>query len=505
MGVMDGTTIVLGVVAVLGCGAAIWLAIGRARLSAEAAGERAGRMAAEGQREAERAERERVVAQLDQMRESHAKASGERIRLDGELAAEKEQHQTTRQTLSEQARRDIEATEERLQAEIAHVEEIAREKLESVEREKRAIKEQLAEFDQQLQKAFGHLAAQALQTNSTEFLKLAGQAMEAKAKQAEGDLGKRQVALDEQSKAILSVLQKTDEKLTAIEKDRIGAYSGLTEQVRAMLETSQGLRTETGRLVQALRKPEVRGRWGEIQLERVVEIAGMKSYCDFATQESNRDAEGRLMRPDMTVRLPNERMLAVDAKTNIAAYMEAIEAPTPETAAAAMDRFARHVSEQVQQLSRKNYWSQFEGSPQFVVMFIPGDQFIDAALQRDEGLIERAAHANVIIASPSTLIGLLKAVVVGWREKQVQEDAQALLKLGRELHQRGAVFLDHLDGLGGALGGAVEKYNKAVGSFQQNLVPTLRRFEQSAKSEKELPEVTEIEVMPRSLDVKRLG
>lgn len=476
-------TIVLGVLAVAGCGAAVWLALGRARLSADAAGERAGRVGVERERDAARAERDNVARELKGVNDQLTEVKEKRATLSSELVA-----------VREEMKKAVEAAED-----------VAKVKQESVKRERDAIDVKLTEFDAKLKTAFGDLAAQALKSNSGEFLKLAGQAMDAKTKQAEGDLGKRQVALDEQSKAILSVLQKTDEKLTAIEKDRIGAYSGLTEQVRAMLETSQGLRTETGRLVQALRKPEVRGRWGEIQLERVVEIAGMKSYCDFATQESNRDSEGRLMRPDMTVRLPNERMLAVDAKTNIAAYMEAIEAPTPEAAAAAMDRFARHVSEQVQQLSRKNYWSQFEGSPQFVVMFIPGDQFIDAALQRDEGLIERAAHANVIIASPSTLIGLLKAVVVGWREKQVQEDAQALLKLGRELHQRGAVFLDHLDGLGGALGGAVEKYNKAVGSFQQNLVPTLRRFEQSAKSEKDLSEVTEIEVMPRSVDVKKLG
>ncbi|TVQ32577.1 MAG: DNA recombination protein RmuC [Phycisphaeraceae bacterium] len=350
--------------------------------------------------------------------------------------------------------------------------------------------------------SFRSLAGEALQSSNEQFLALAKKTFEAERERSQAEIDKRRDAVDQLVKPIAETLKKTDEKLAALEKERGAAYAGLTEQVRAIAESNQYLRQETNKLVQALRKPQVRGRYGEIQLERVAEIAGMRSYCDFATQASSRDDDGRLLRPDMVVRLPNERVIAVDAKCNIEAYLDAIEAQTPEDADRHLDRFARHVADQAQALGKKEYWARFDGSAEFVVMFIPGDQFIDAALQRRGDLLELAAERGVIIASPSTLIGLLRAVHVGWREKSLSDSAQELFKLGRELHERAAVALDHADSLGKAIRATVERYNRFVGSVDSRLIPTLRKFEEGgAKSGRELSELPMVDVDVRAAEV----
>jgi DNA recombination protein RmuC len=226
----------------------------------------------------------------------------------------------------------------------------------------------------------------------------------------------------------------------------------------------------------------------------------MVSYCDFTEQTSTRDGEGKLLRPDMVVRLPNERVIAVDAKTNTYAYLEAVNARDAAEREQHLDRFATHVYDQAKKLSDKRYWAQFEGSPEFVVMFVPGDHFIDAALARRSDLIEIAAQHNVILASPSTLIGLLRAVAVGWREHRLAEEAQALLRLGAELHERAATTFEHARKLGDALKTSVERYNSMAGSIDQRIRPTLRKFEEAgAKSGKSLAELPEVEVQARLL------
>jgi DNA recombination protein RmuC len=226
----------------------------------------------------------------------------------------------------------------------------------------------------------------------------------------------------------------------------------------------------------------------------------MTSYCDFTEQTSSRDDEGSLLRPDMVVNLPNNRRIVVDAKTNTYAYVEAVNAQTDEERQHHLDRFAKHVAAQAKKLGEKRYWDAIEGaSPEFVVMFIPGDHFIDAALQRQPDLLDIAATQNVILASPATLIGLLKAVAVGWREHGMKEQYSELFALGKELHERAAVAFAHVEDLGRALERATRKYNDAIGSIQSRLTPTLKRFvDAGAKSAKDLPELSEVRVLPRA-------
>ncbi len=339
--------------------------------------------------------------------------------------------------------------------------------------------EQLAGDEERLKHSFQSLASETLRRESAQFLQLAEQKLAAREAKATAELDKRRLAVDQLVQPIGEALKRTQEDLRALEKQREGAYAGLREQVQAMARANAELTGQTQRLAQALSKPNVRGRYGEIQLQRVAELAGMQNYCDFALQESVRDAQGRLLKPDMVVRLPNERVIAVDAKTNIEAYLAALEASQPEQARPHLERFARHVAEQVQALGKKGYWAQFE-SPEFTVMFVPGDQFVDAALERRPDLIELAARSNVVLASPSTLIGLLRAVHLGWREKRFSEDAHKLQALGQELLERFGVALTHSDRLRKSLASAVEDFNSFVGSVDARVLPTLRKFEESS-------------------------
>jgi DNA recombination protein RmuC len=469
---MDGTTVVLGLLAAGGCAAAVWLAIGRARLMAEHARERAGREGAERELATMRAEVERLGEQVAQARETLTKVSVDRAGLDEKLGAEQEAHRTTRQHLQAEHARALSEVEERLNAEIAHAEEIAREQLESVRREKKVIEEQQLEFEKKVREAFGSLAADALAKNREQFLALAEQKFEAKS-------GK----IDELVKPIAETLRKTDAKLAIIE------------------QAGTELRGETSKLVRALREPHVRGRYGEIQLRRVAELAGMSAFCDFTEQEQTRGADGTPLRPDMVVKMPSGRVVVVDAKTNIQGYMDAISAATPELAEICLDRFARHVAEQATALAKKKYWAQYDGSPEFVVMFIPGDQFVDAALTRQPEILENAAQQGVILASPSTLIGLLRAVAVGYKEQQLAHAAEELRELGKELHERVAVAMGHAARLGKNLNQAVDAYNDFVGSYERRLEPVMRKFEEGGvKSAKELPEVGVVAVRAREVE-----
>jgi DNA recombination protein RmuC len=337
---------------------------------------------------------------------------------------------------------------------------------------------------------FQALAAEALRASNEEFLRLAQTAFAVQRSEAAAELERRKQAVDQLVAPVAKALERTQQSLEQVGRDQ----AGLREQVVRMSQANQDLRAETGRLVQALRKPNVRGRYGEVQLERVVEVAGMRSYCDFTTQASQRDEEGKLARPDLVVRLPNGRVVAIDAKMNVDAYLDALDAPTPEEAEPHLERYAENVMLQAQKLARKSYWTSFDASPEFVVMFIPGDQLVDAALARRPELIEYAAERNVVIASPSTLIGLLRAVHVGWREKNLSDSAQELFALGRELHQRAATVLEHAAVVGESIERARKAYNEFVGSIHSRLVPTLRRFEErDARSAKELPIVRAIE------------
>jgi DNA recombination protein RmuC len=384
-----------------------------------------------------------------------------------------------------------------LSAELARREEVRGEFLQR----EAELKEFVAARDREMSARFKALAADTLKGASDALLQLASERFSAQHQAGREELEKREAAVANLVKPIHETMRKTDETLGAFRKEWTQDRSTLQAEIRGLGSAGETLRTETAKLARALAKPEVRGRYGETQLRRVAELAGMVAYCDFEEQSSQRDADGRLLRPDMTVYLPNDRCVAVDAKCNLGAYVDAANASTPEERESALERFADHVAQQVKDLGRKGYWAELEGSPEFVVMFVPGDQFLDAALSRRADLLERAAEQNVILASPATLIGLLRAVALGWREKRVEEQARELIALGCELHERASVALAHVARLGEALDTAVGRYNDFVASYESRLEPTLRRFEEAdVKSAKRLPALEPVTRRARELE-----
>tara|TARA_R110000868_G_scaffold119469_1_gene316364 strand:+ start:24226 stop:25614 length:1389 start_codon:yes stop_codon:yes gene_type:complete len=389
----------------------------------------------------------------------------ERDRLVGELTS---------------ARGDVEGLEGEVDQQTARITELSMlnaqfgERLEAAERSR----QELMKNEAQLKEAFEAIGSRTLKSNQEALTKLLSEQLGQAGKASQAELDQRKLAIEALVKPISETLGKTREQLTQLD-----------ERVKASGASSDSLKEETARLTRALSRPEIRGRYGEIQLRRVAELAGMTSYCDFTEQTSERDGDGNLLRPDMVVTLPNNRMIVVDAKANINAYIEAVNEPDEVLREAHMVRFARHTSEQVKKLSDKKYWALFERSPEFVVMFVPGDHFIDAALSRNPELLDVAAQHGVILASPSTLIGLLRAVAVGWREQALTEQAGALFELGKELHDRAATAFEHAGKLGDSIRQSVDRYNKLVGSIDTRMMPTLRRFEDAgAKSTKSLTE-----------------
>jgi DNA recombination protein RmuC len=369
-------------------------------------------------------------------------------------------------------------------------------------------REKLALLDnakQQLADAFKALAADALKSSNTSFLELAKTQLEKFQETAKGDLDKRQTAIDEMVKPVKDSLVKVDAKLQEIEKSRIEAYSGLTEQVRSLSESQKDLRTETANLVKALRRPQARGRWGEIQLRRVVEMAGMLAHCDFVEQQSTDTEEGRL-RPDLVVQLPGHKNIVVDSKAPLEAYLDAIEAADDESRAAKFKDHARQVRNHITALGRKSYFEQFDHAPEFVVLFLPGEVFFSAALENDPSLIELGVSQNVIIATPTTLIALLRAVAYGWRQEVLAENAKAISELGQELYKRLSDLGEHIQRLGKGLGTAINAYNSAVGSLESRVLVSARRFKDLGASAigAEIEEIPPIETSSRLLQAPEL-
>jgi DNA recombination protein RmuC len=374
--------------------------------------------------------------------------------------------------------------------------------------EQKQAQEKLALLDdakRQLADAFKALAADALKSSNTSFLELAKTQLEKFHEGAKGDLEKRQTAIDELVKPVRESLGKVDAKLQEIEKGRIEAYSGLTEQVRSLAETQKELRGETANLVKALRRPQARGRWGEIQLRRVVEMAGMLEHCDFVQQQSTEGENGRL-RPDLVVCLPGHKNIVVDSKAPLEAYLEAIEAPDDETRAAKFKDHARQVRNHITALGRKSYFEQFDFTPEFVVLFLPGEVFFSAALENDPELIELGVTQNVIVATPTTLIALLKAVAYGWNQQRLADSAQAISELGQELYKRLADLGEHMQKLGKGLGTAINSYNSAIGSLESRVLVSARRFKDLGASTigAEIAELPPIETSSRLLQAPEL-
>lgn len=368
------------------------------------------------------------------------------------------------------------------------------------EAELKAAVEKLALLEEakaKLQDSFKALSSEALSKNNESFLNLAKTTLEKYQEGAKGDLEKRQQAINKTVEPVGEALKVFNERVAKIEERRTETDASLKQQLEELAKSQVRLSQTTTNLVSALRKPEGRGRWGEMQLRRTVELAGMINYCDFEEQASVETDEGQRFRPDMLIRLPNERQVVVDSKVPLAAYLDALDETDPEAKRGQLDRHARHIRDHIKGLSSKAYWKQFDNAPEFVVLFLPNEAIFSAALEQDPQLIELGVENKVILATPTTLIALLKAIAYGWQQEAIAREAKEISALGKELYDRIGVVAGHFTKVGKSLGQSVEHYNKAVSSVESRLLSTAKKFQAlDSASADELPEVKAIEKIP---------
>ncbi len=369
-------------------------------------------------------------------------------------------------------------------------------------RERRLVEERESAFElanAKLTQAFAELSNRSLQANSDTFLKLAEQRLETQQEKAKSVLTEREKAVEAMVKPIQEALQASREQIAALEKSRSEAYGGIKSQLEEMQLNQKSLTQETQNLVNALRRPEVRGRWGEITLRRLVELAGMVEHCDFVEQVHT-ESGGQIIRPDMVVRMPDHRELVVDVKTPLDAYLAAAEAPDDAQRQIGLDRHARNVRGHITKLASKAYWNQFDESPEFVILFIPGDQFLSAALNEQPDLIEFALSKQIILATPTSFVALLKAVAYGWRQLALADNAKEIRVLAEDLYDRLSTFVTHMNKVGRQLASSVENYNRAVGSLERKVMPGARKFvELGIHPKKDMEKLDSIESVPRTM------
>lgn len=352
----------------------------------------------------------------------------------------------------------------------------------------------------QLTETFGHLSSQALKQNNEEFLKLAKENLKQFQTKAQGELTQKEQAIENLVKPIKEALEKTEKQIRTMEHERKEAYGALTQHLETMTQTQQALQGETRNLVKALSRPEVRGQWGEMTLKRLAELAGMVEHCDFYEQEHTQTEDGAL-RPDMIVRMPGGREIVVDVKTPLDAYLSAVEASDDKERETHLARHTKNVRKRVQELATKGYWNQFKNAPDFVVLFIPGDQFLSAALDNDHALLEDAMQQKVILATPTSFVALLRAVAYGWRQESLAENAEHIKEVGEELYGRLATFAEHLGKMGKNLNTTVQHYNKAVASFDTRVLPSARKFtEMGISTKKDVEHIDQLEMAARTPD-----
>ena len=364
-------------------------------------------------------------------------------------------------------------------------------------RHQRDREELFALATERLSRTFDQLAQAQFQSHSETFLKLAKENLGAQQEKAKGELAAREQAIENLLRPIRETMQRTEAQLQELDKARRESHGSISSQLEAMGQAQRALSNETRNLVNALRRPEVRGQWGEITLQRLVELAGMQQHCDFVSQ-SHTQTESGAIRPDMIINLPEGRQLVVDVKTPLDAYLEATEAGDEAARRAALLRHSAVLTKRINELSAKAYWAQFEKSPEFVILFIPGDQFLTAAISEKPDLLDLALRQNIILATPTSFVALLKAIAYGWQQVALTDNAAQIRTLALELYERLSTFTEHVAGMGKELDAAVRAYNQAVGSLERRVLPGAKRFtELGVKPKKQIPDTPVVETAIR--------